>query len=275
MASIFDHVAAGGDPATYVETPTAALGATPDADPAPYSGASGSTTIDRAAYGLLAGAVGGVSDAVTLPRDVAAGRVAPMSDEGIARTQGMAGLMVGGGLPMAEEGAAGVAGGRLKQPAALERKLTQQAVPAYDDHQIVPVDVAKVDDLWRQDPGFYVDPSRDGPGSKLDRAADFMKGLGAGQSFKPPQLGVMDGGVGFDDGRHRFAAMRDLGLTRAPMSMDPQSVANAEAMGLIARAGGIPGSVAVLPGNALSRAVQPGAMTPDQFNALLAAGGAT
>lgn len=60
----------------------------------------------------------GVADAVTLPRDVMQGRVDPMSDEGIGRAQGMAGLMAGG-LPGAEEGAAGIFGGKLSQTADL------------------------------------------------------------------------------------------------------------------------------------------------------------
>ncbi len=106
MASIFDHIASGGDASSY------ALGATPDADPAPYSGATGSGALDQGIAALLDGAVGGVKDAVTLPRDVMAGAVDPQSDQGIARTLGMASLM-GGGLPAAEEGAVGAMGGKL------------------------------------------------------------------------------------------------------------------------------------------------------------------
>ncbi len=49
----------------------------------------------------------GVYSAATLPGDVLAGRVDPASDEGIARTVGLAGMMVGGGrapLKYAENG---------------------------------------------------------------------------------------------------------------------------------------------------------------------------
>ena len=106
MTSIFDHIASGGDAGSY------ALGATPDPDLAPYSGATGSGALDQGIAALLDGAVGGVKDAVTLPRDVMAGAVDPQSDQGVARTLGMASLM-GGGLPAAEEGAVGAMGGKL------------------------------------------------------------------------------------------------------------------------------------------------------------------
>ncbi len=110
-------VPVAGDPWGAGAVPIAALGATPDADPAPYSGETGSGALDRGVYGLVSGAVDGVRDAVTYPRDVMQGRVDPQSDQGIARTLGMASLM-GAGLPVAEEGAVGAMGGKLATKAA-------------------------------------------------------------------------------------------------------------------------------------------------------------
>lgn len=58
---------------------------------------------------------GSLVNALTLPYDVYQGKVDPLSGEGFQRVQGLTGLMAGGGLPMAEENAAGIFGGRLAQ----------------------------------------------------------------------------------------------------------------------------------------------------------------
>lgn len=52
-----------------------------------------------------------IESALTLPRDVAEGRVDPLSPEGIQRAGQMAGVLAGGGMPMAEEDALGIFGG--------------------------------------------------------------------------------------------------------------------------------------------------------------------
>jgi hypothetical protein len=53
-----------------------------------------------------------VISAATLPGDVYAGRTDPMSEEGRQRAIDLAGFLTGGGMPMAEEGAIGIFGGR-------------------------------------------------------------------------------------------------------------------------------------------------------------------
>ena len=96
--------------------PDNALGSTPDPDPAPYSGDTGSTVVDRTIAGVPAYAAHvaqGIGDAVTLPRDVMQGAVDPMSDEGIARAASLAAMLPAGGMPMAEAGALGSAGGAM------------------------------------------------------------------------------------------------------------------------------------------------------------------
>ena len=67
-----------------------------------------------------------------------------------------------------------------------------------------------------------------------------MQGLPDGQPFQAPQLGVHDQGLGFDDGRHRFAAMRDMGFGTAPVSMDAESLRNAQSLGLVRDVGATP-----------------------------------
>lgn len=68
---------------------------------------------------------------------------------------------------------------------------------------------------------------------KLDRAKQFLSELGDNEPWHAPILGVGKNTLGFEDGRHRFAAMRDLGMTSAPVAMDEQSAAWAKARGLL------------------------------------------
>lgn len=95
---------------------------------APGTGALG-TALPLGAIGMpLAGAA---YDAFTLPGDVYAGRVDPMSDEGMGRVFNMATMVTGGGMPMAEAGAVGSAGGALgtvgkkKPPLSLSKYLEE------------------------------------------------------------------------------------------------------------------------------------------------------
>lgn len=64
--------------------------------------------------------VEGILDAVTLPGDVYAGREDPYNTQ---RTMGLAGLMLGAGAPVAQEGALGSAGSKIIQREALEKAL--------------------------------------------------------------------------------------------------------------------------------------------------------
>lgn len=61
--------------------------------------------------------------AVKAPGDAYAGRLDPLSDEGLARTQGLANLAMTGGMPLAEAGGLGMAGGRMVQPTARSQPL--------------------------------------------------------------------------------------------------------------------------------------------------------
>ncbi len=56
--------------------------------------------------------------AATLPGDVWQGKVDPNSEEGLNRMHELASMVVGGGLPAAERGAVGTAGGRLAKDVA-------------------------------------------------------------------------------------------------------------------------------------------------------------
>lgn len=56
-------------------------------------------------------------DAAALPGDVYAGRVDPLSEEGIGKAADLAGMVMGGAYPAAPRGAVGVFGGRLAKTA--------------------------------------------------------------------------------------------------------------------------------------------------------------
>jgi hypothetical protein len=56
--------------------------------------------------------------AVRAPGDVAQGRLDPRSNEAIKRAADLAGMMVTGGMPLAQRGALGTGGGRMVQPDA-------------------------------------------------------------------------------------------------------------------------------------------------------------
>jgi hypothetical protein len=135
----------------------------------------------------------------------------------------------GGGTAKASKGG----GSRKTVLSELEAKLAAAAMPASPDERVLLVDVAKVDTLWAQEPDFHIAPAASGANFKLDRAKAFASSLKPGSEFKAPQLGVSKDSLGFEDGRHRFAAMRDLGLKTVPVSMDKQSAQNARARGLL------------------------------------------
>lgn len=139
-----------------------------------------------------------------------------------------------GAASAADRGSSGASGAP-----ALQARLTAQAV-AQPGQRVALVDVRKLDAEWQKDASFRIKPAPPGENGKLDRAKDFLTNLGPGRSFNAPILGVSnraDDPIGFEDGRHRFAAMRDLGLTYAPVSFDRESYANARKRGLLAPRG--------------------------------------
>lgn len=90
----------------------------------------------------------------------------------------------------------------------------------YEPKAVVVLDlsVAKVDRYWaRQDRFGYVAPGGQGAkGGKYVRAMDWLK---TSTSTWMPTLSAwpnLPGHIKFDDGRHRFAAWRDLGNLEMP-----------------------------------------------------------
>lgn len=82
-----------------------------------------------------------------------------------------------------------------------------------DGSALVRVSIKKLDAAWRaaeEALGYYVGPKGVGsnqPG-KYERA---LARLAAHEDFSPPVVNRVPDGVAFSDGRHRFAAARDVG----------------------------------------------------------------
>jgi len=112
-------------------------------------------------------------------------------------------------------------------------KVTHSARAKRAGDVLVPVDMAKFDAAWKQDTGFHIDPSGTGAiHGRLERIADFLK---TSPQMDAAEVNVdADGRVGFTNGRHRMAYLRDKGVTRVPVSMTKESRANAKKHGLIA-----------------------------------------
>jgi len=93
----------------------------------------------------------------------------------------------------------------------------------------VMVSVAKVDAALRADPGYYVGPGGTGAaiGGRYDEVARFAaRAKARGIPFEQSVLVLGgDGLVSFRDGRHRFAWLRDQGMTVVPVSVPARQAA--------------------------------------------------
>lgn len=83
------------------------------------------------------------------------------------------------------------------------------------------VSVAKLDASWRKHPNEYIGSG--GIGQAIgDRYSRFGAWLQGGEAIYIPQVGLEhDGEIGFTDGRHRFAWLRDHGVMAMPINVDP------------------------------------------------------
>jgi hypothetical protein len=88
-----------------------------------------------------------------------------------------------------------------------------------DAHQWI--DVALFDVAWRQTP-LWIGPG--GIGGLGDRYAKFGQWVLQGHPVQMCSIGVDKGQVGFADGRHRFAWLRDHGVEAVKVQIAPKSV---------------------------------------------------
>lgn len=85
---------------------------------------------------------------------------------------------------------------------------------------MVMVDPQKLDAAWRaSNPDEYIPPG--GGGAEIGgRREDFAQFLRKGKTIQSPRVYVgPDGEVSFEDGRHRFSLLRDLGVNRVAITV--------------------------------------------------------
>ena len=101
--------------------------------------------------------------------------------------------------------------------------------PVLADETVVWVDVPRVDALWR---GNRVGPG--GEGGIAGRYPRFVAFLEEGVPIRPPSIYLVGDRRGkvimFEDGRHRFAVLRDLGLDRMPVVVMRDQAAELEGL---------------------------------------------
>lgn len=110
------------------------------------------------------------------------------------------------------------------------------ALDAQRGNVLVPVNAAAFDAAWRAGDtfnSFYIGPG--GVGNTIgERYPQFGEFASTAPSIDASVVSVDENGVvGFGDGRHRFAFMRDQGVQTIPVAMDAESLQNAIAAGYV------------------------------------------
>jgi len=128
----------------------------------------------------------------------------------------------------------------LPDPEPVQLKVgdrTVNVIPSVLDQRrgnvVVPVKMAAFDAAWQGDKGFHVGPGgAGGIGNRYEQVGEFLQ---TAKTMEAPEVHVRENGtVIFGDGRHRAAYLRDQGVENVPVSMDAESLANAQKHGLIA-----------------------------------------
>jgi hypothetical protein len=94
-----------------------------------------------------------------------------------------------------------------------------------EGRRVVWVDIEALDSELRRSPSFYVGSGgAGGIGDRYRQAIEFLRAaIRNGTPVNMPEIVVRSGGdISVRDGRHRLAALRDLGVTRVPVTVDPE-----------------------------------------------------
>jgi hypothetical protein len=82
------------------------------------------------------------------------------------------------------------------------------------------ITVAKLDASWKHDTARNVGIHATGPGNASpERYKRFGEWFAEGRPVWMPDVGLTDGYIGFGDGRHRFAWLRDHGVQALPVTV--------------------------------------------------------
>lgn len=111
-------------------------------------------------------------------------------------------------------------------------KVTLSKIDERSGYQLVNVDIRAIERGWSKS-DFYVGP--DGEGGIGKRYANVLQYIQDNAAFEASSVYVKpDGAVGFENGRHRYAAIRDAGNRTIPVAMDAESIAAAKEHGYLA-----------------------------------------
>jgi hypothetical protein len=140
---------------------------------------------------------------------------------------------------------AGTEASRLTQPIFKSAGVPAEEQRSYIDperitkkvktDQIRWLPTEQVNSRWKSSPynsDFYIPPgaTRNAIG---DRYQGAMEHIGSEAKMHAPEASLWeDGTIHFSDGRHRFAAMRDLGHTHVPIALSAESIKNAKKLGM-------------------------------------------
>lgn len=122
--------------------------------------------------------------------------------------------------------------------------VTMSKLDEKEGYKLVNIDVAKFDAAFKKDPTFYIGP--DGTGGINGRYGRVKQFMTDNSTFEASSVVVnADGSVGFQNGRHRYAVLRDAANQVIPVAMDEASIENAKEAGFLVTKG-LPSTVEVL-----------------------------
>lgn len=131
--------------------------------------------------------------------------------------------------PATPGGGAQTASGEQVQTSG--RTFVKDSRPSAEDYTLMEVPTAKIDAGWaKEGPAFYIPPGGGGAeiGGRLPAAKQFIE---SGQAIEAPRVSMAENGrIAFEDGRHRFAVLRDAGDETTAVMVPHEQVGQFEAL---------------------------------------------
>ena len=129
---------------------------------------------------------------------------------------------------------------KLSKESALnpENIYKRLVLPKYTPHKkLISLNTEKIDELFKETPNFYISPNGEqgAISNRYQRVKDYFA---TGKDIEAPEIYLSERNgklcLDFQDGRHRYSVMRDLGLKRIKFAVDTDTLKNAFKYGLIA-----------------------------------------
>lgn len=104
-----------------------------------------------------------------------------------------------------------------------------------ESYMLVEMDVSKLDKYLKEDGVSYIEPNgANGIGDRYNQAYEFFK---TGKEIHAPRLSLRNIGsqlyISIQDGRHRFARLRDMGMEKIPVAIPNETLSIAEKFELL------------------------------------------